>query len=168
MCAAGSPIVSALLRQNVLLRGVSAIRGSTSVVRTRSKSKFHWQSRSFSSDAGAAVTGASASASAYAPDATHPAQISHPKTVSDYQELYQATKKKFQCKPQPVAGIFICVVRVQILLISERQLVVPFHAHILPSSDIFSQETARRCSSGRGVRLQRTGPERGAGVWLRL
>ncbi|KAH8236184.1 hypothetical protein KR026_003237 [Drosophila bipectinata] len=108
MCAAGSPIVSALLRQNVLLRGVSAIRRSTSVVRARSKSKSHWQSRSFSSDAGAAVTGASASA----PDASHPAQISHPKTVSDFQELYQATKKKFQSKKLPVDvhpdAVFAC------------------------------------------------------------
>lgn len=105
MCAAGNPIVSALLRQNVLLRSVVAIRNWDASL-SKSNSSAQWQSRSFSSDA----TGASVSVSAAAPArATAPAQISHPKTVSDFQELYEATKKKFQCKPQPVAGICICV-----------------------------------------------------------
>ncbi|XP_017066554.1 5'-nucleotidase domain-containing protein 3 [Drosophila eugracilis] len=102
MCAAGSPNVSALLRQNVLLRAGSVLRNWDSIAILSPlpcKSNFRSESRAFSSDGGASAPAA-------------PTQISHPKTVSDFQKLHEATKKKFQSKKLPVDvhpdAVFAC------------------------------------------------------------
>ncbi|SPP74168.1 5'-nucleotidase domain-containing protein 3 [Drosophila guanche] len=105
MCTAAGQIFSALLRQSLLLRNVYAVR---SISEPRSQS----ESRALSTDSGAAVTRASPAGPGTPTVTAALAQISNPKTVSDYKELYETTKKKFQSKKLPVDvhpdAVFAC------------------------------------------------------------
>lgn len=77
MCAARSPIVNALLKRNVI----------TSVTATSKNGHRLQKYRYLSID-----TGEEAVTRLINPNNSK-------RTVSDFQELYEATKKKFQCKP---------------------------------------------------------------------
>lgn len=84
MCAARSPIVSALFKRNVI---TSATATSTNC---RRQHRFRYLNTSSSSiDTGEAVT------TLNNPNNSKSTSL---RTVSDFQELYEATKKKFQCK----------------------------------------------------------------------
>lgn len=87
MCAARSPIVSALFKRNVI---TSASATSTNC---RRQHRFRYLSTSSSIDTGEAVT------SLNNPNNSKSTSL---RTVSDFQELYEATKKKFQCKPPKI------------------------------------------------------------------
>ncbi|XP_064547967.1 5'-nucleotidase domain-containing protein 3 isoform X1 [Drosophila montana] len=94
MCAARRPIVDAIFKHNVLLGQVTCSSASR---------RLRYLNTSSSHDTGAAVT------------SRHALIKSIPggrKTVSDFQELYEATKKKFQSKKLPVDvhpdAVFAC------------------------------------------------------------
>lgn len=80
MSAARRPIVDAIFKHNVLLGQVTC-----STARRRPR-----YLNTSSHDTGAAVTSR---------HALIKSKLGGRKTVSDFQELYEATKKKFQCKP---------------------------------------------------------------------
>jgi len=95
MCAARSQIAKALLKQNVVVECIqSACRNNGSRQNHR---KYCNISRHLNTS-----TNTNIIVDNTAETVTTHALINQsikPKSVSDFQELYEATKKKFQCKP---------------------------------------------------------------------
>jgi len=89
MCAARSPIVSALLKQYV---DNGFIRSTC-----RNGSRLRHRKEMSTSSSNSGVTKETVMNHALINNQSK--SIKQSKTVSDFQELYEATKKKFQCKP---------------------------------------------------------------------